>query len=109
MPSSGKRSPGRPPQRRDCFLTRRDRILAIINLVFLVKACLADDGHTTHGHQAELGQVHGKVEPQAAVYPVSSPAPAAQYGQPAPYGQQQAPYGQPQQAYGQQQQPYPSQ
>jgi len=81
-----------------------NRILTIVNLVFLIRACLADNGTATHPHnQAELGQVHGKVEPQSNVYPVSHPAPAAQYGQPAPYGQPQ----QPQQPYGQQ--PYPSQ
>jgi len=83
-------------------------ILAIVHLVFLIRACLADSG-TTAPHQAELGQVHGqhKVEAQANVYPATTPTPV-QYGQPQPGYGQPAPYGQPQPApYGQQPaQPY---
>jgi len=84
-------------------------ILAIVHLVFLMRACMADSGTTTAPHQAELGQVHGqhKVEAQTNVYPATTPTPV-QYGQPQPGYGQPAPYGQPQPApYGQQPaQPY---
>jgi hypothetical protein len=99
-------------------LTVQNRILSIVHLVFLIKACLSDRSTGTHS-QAELGAVGGTGKVES--YPATTPTPV-QYGQqPAPYGApqqtpygapQQAPYGAPQQApaYGApQQQPYPTQ
>lgn len=72
-------------------------VLSIVNLVFFVRGCLADEGtHTTTANNAELGHVPKQAEAQAA--------PQQTYQQPG--------YVAPQQAYGQQpypQQPYPQQ
>lgn len=84
-------------------------ILSIVNLVFFVRGCLADEGAVTHNN-AELGHVPKQAEAQPQVYQ-QQPAPQQQppYGQQPVYGQQQPAYGQQQPAYGQQQQPYPTQ
>lgn len=67
------------------------RILSIVNLVFFIKACLADAPPATAAHQAELGQV--KQDPISTPSPTPAAAateyPTGQYAQPNPYPAEQ--------------------
>ncbi|KAK1767998.1 hypothetical protein QBC33DRAFT_514288 [Phialemonium atrogriseum] len=71
-------------------------ILSIVNLVFFIKACLADAPPATGAHQAELGQV--KQDPISTPSPAPAAAateyptgqyPQAEYAQPNPYPAEQ--------------------
>jgi hypothetical protein len=85
-------------------------ILSIVNLVFFVRGCLADEGTavTTTTHNAELGHVPKQAEAHTQPQPAYGAQPQQVYGQQPVYGQQQPAYGaQPQQAYPPQQQQAP--